>query len=211
MPSTEYRPHKPRPAIDWPAVHQRLAQAQDALARDFEPPPEQWQRVLQQRAIALAQVLPTPTDLSPPLDVLCFRLGEERYALATRHLAEVHAIRELSPLPCVPAFIAGLINLRGQVLSVVDLRALLQLPRPAEPPPQHAIVLQGEDMLFAVLADRIDGIRQLAGTELRPPPALLRERGPDYLRGISETGWQLLDDERLLNDPALRVDQEVAA
>lgn len=211
MPSTVTGRHGTHHAIDWPTVHSRLALAQEALARDFEPPPEQWRAVLQQRAAALARAVDTAATPTPETEALCFALGEECFAIATRHIAEVYAIRDLSPLPCAPAFIAGLINLRGQVLSVVDLRVLLQLPREAGAIAvgKHAIVLHRDAMVFAVLADRIDGIQQLPDAELRPPPSLLRERSHDYLSGITPAGLSLIDGERLLTDARLIVDEEV--
>lgn len=210
MPSTVTDQHGSHQGIDWPTVHRRLARAQDALARDFEPPPEQWQSVLQQRAAALAQPVDTAATLAPHIEALCFGLGEERFAIATRHINEVHALRDLSPLPCAPAFIAGLINLRGQVLSVVDLRVLLQLPR-ATTVGKHAIVLHRDHMIFAVLADRIDGINQIPSAELRPPPTVLRERSHDYLSGITPAGLSLIDGERLLTDARLIVEEDVPA
>jgi purine-binding chemotaxis protein CheW len=75
--------------------------------------------ILKSRARKLAQPLEAPQTNLELLHVLEFRLSRERYAIEQMHVREVHPLRELTPLPCTPEFLRGLVNVRGQILPVI--------------------------------------------------------------------------------------------
>ena len=86
------------------------------------------ERVLRARAQALARVPEQARAQANLLEVLEFRLASERYAVETRHIQEVHPFRELTPLPCTPAFVLGVVNVRGRILPVLDIKRFFGLP-----------------------------------------------------------------------------------
>src|SRR5262245_56247170 len=88
---------------------------------------------LRTRARQLAQ-RPVDEDAGATTEVLTFRLGDETYAAGLRQLAAVQSARGLTPVPCAPAYVAGLLNVRGEVVSVLDLAGALELPTRATPP-----------------------------------------------------------------------------
>ena len=74
------------------------------------------ERILRERAQALARPQSSAPAPSTMLELLEFRLSVERYALEIRHVQDVHPLRELTPLPCTPPFVLGIVNVRGRIL-----------------------------------------------------------------------------------------------
>jgi chemotaxis signal transduction protein len=85
--------------------------------------------LLQERAARLAEVAPTLAEEEDgeTLAVLVCRVGDERYAVEIGTLEAVHPAEGLVPVPCTPRFIAGILNVRGEVVTVMDLAAVLGL------------------------------------------------------------------------------------
>jgi len=73
-----------------------------------------------------AQVLARPPEQAAAADTLFelleFRLAQERYAVETRYVREVYPLKDLTPLPCTPPFVLGVVNVRGHILPVLDLK-----------------------------------------------------------------------------------------
>lgn len=137
---------------------------------------------------------------------------------------ETIAERPLTRLFLVPPFVAGLINLRGEVVAVLDLAALLDLPRPADGGRRAArnIVILRASLLgggrhaadrpaAGLLVDTLDGVRELADAEVRPPPPTLAPEPAAYLDGVATAARDdgapqpllLLAPERVLGSPHL--------
>lgn len=166
------------------------------------------ERILRARAKALA----VPTRQSMPagatLELLEFRLATERYALETRHVQDVHPLRDLTPLPGTPAFVLGIVNLRGRILPVLDLKKFFELPERGLTDLHRIILVQGNDLEFGLLADVIVGVRSLAAESLQPSLPTLTGMRAEYLKGIGEDRLAVLDLERILADPKIIVHQE---
>lgn len=84
-------------------------------------------RILKERARLLAQE-PEKKEAGDTIEILEFSLAHERYGIETSFIREVYPLKEYTPLPCTPAFVFGLINVRGQVLSIIDMRKFFELP-----------------------------------------------------------------------------------
>jgi purine-binding chemotaxis protein CheW len=194
-------------AFDWEALSRRLEAAAQALAALDRIDPAAQERVLAERAAALAGA--HGGDVAPPpgIEVLAFRCGGERYAFDAAWVARVLPALPLTALPGVPDAVAGIAMWEGEVLAVVDLRALLALPLTALADPGALIVLRGEDNMFAVLADAIDGTRRFPAEHLGhqlPQP----EPHAGWLLGVAPDRTALLDARRLLADAALIVNTD---
>ncbi len=79
-------------------------------------------RTLKERARALAREAAGIEEDESHLEVVEFMLAHERYALELTHIREVYPLKELTPLPGTPDFVLGIINVRGQILSIVDIK-----------------------------------------------------------------------------------------
>lgn len=167
--------------------------------------------VLRERARILAQPPARALPAHELVELVEFRLADERYALETAHLQEVRPLRDLTPLPCTPAFVRGLVNLRGRLLAVIDLKKFFDLPEPGLTDLHQVLVLRGADIELGLLADTVESVFTLPRAALQPGLPTLHGIRADYLLGVTATGLVVLDATRILADPRLVVDEEVAA
>ena len=168
------------------------------------------QRILRERALALARP-PSNGAIAPDnrLELLEFRVASERYAVETRFVQEVHPLRDLTPLPGTPAFVTGIVNVRGQILPVYDLKKLFDLPEPGVTDLHRVLHVRGHDMELGLLADIIVSVRVIAADRLQPSLPTLTGIRADYLKGITDDRVVVLDLDRILSDPKIVVHDEV--
>ena len=175
------------------------------------------ERVLAARAASLAQP-DEPVETGAVVELVVIALGAERYGLDIQCVQEIQALTALTPVPGLPAYWAGLINLRGHLYPVLDLRPYLSLPPsgPAAAQPKVVVVAApagtpGQTLTVAVLADEVLALRRLPLAELGPPLAAAagRERAASYVRGVTADLLSVLDMPALLADPALIVQEQV--
>lgn len=157
---------------------------------------------------ARARVLARPHDAAAApdgLELLEFRLANERYAVRTRFVVEVQPLRELTPLPGTPPFVRGIVNLRGRVLAVYDLKKFFGLPEQGLTDLHRIVVVGGERFEIGLLADVVTGVRHIPPESLSPPLPTLSDIAAEYLEGISEERLVVLDLDRILGDPRIVV------
>lgn len=168
------------------------------------------QEILRARAAALAGTRQSAsTTWGQQLELLEFRLAHERYAVETRHVEEVYPLRDLTPLPCTPAFIRGIVNVRGRILPVLDLKRFFDLPEQGITDLHRIILVRGGDVQLGLLADLTLGVRNIPADSLQPSLATLTGIRADYLRGVSEERLVVLDLPRILADPKILVQEEI--
>ncbi|MGC3990741.1 MAG: chemotaxis protein CheW [Chthoniobacteraceae bacterium] len=112
-------------------------------------------------------------------------------------------------MPCVPAFIRGVVNLRGRILPVLDLKRFFDLPEKGITDLHRIIFVRGCEMEFGLLADEITGVRTIAERTLQPSLPTLTGIRADYLKGITEERLVVLNLEHVFNDPRIMVNEEV--
>jgi purine-binding chemotaxis protein CheW len=173
----------------------------------FAPPSAA--QVLHARAQVLAQRPERAPAAETVIEVLEFRLAQERYAVETAQVREVYPLRELTPLPCTPAFVRGIVNVRGRVLPVFDLKKFFELPDEGLTD-LHRIILVGSDAFeLGLLADVIVGVRSIPVRDLQPSLPTLAGIRADYLKGVTSDSLVVLDLGRILADPKIVVQDEV--
>lgn len=167
--------------------------------------------VLRARARALARPPAAASAVEMNLTVVEFALAHERYALEAEFVREVHPFENLTPLPCTPPFIRGLVNVRGRILAVIDLKRFFDLPEPGITDLHRVILVHAPGIEFGLLADAIIGTRRLAQTALQPSLPTLTEIRAEYLKGVTADRLVVLDAARILADPRIVVHEEVGA
>jgi purine-binding chemotaxis protein CheW len=146
---------------------------------------------LAERARRLAEV-PPAADNTRSIEVLVCRLGVEEYAMELRLLHGVYAAIGLTPVPCTPPFVAGLLNLRGEILTVLDLAVALALPGSAQ---REVLLAETPRVRVGLLVGEVLGVRRIGLDTLDRALA-----GSDFTRGIADAATVLLDLEVLLAD-----------
>ncbi|OGT83669.1 MAG: chemotaxis protein [Gammaproteobacteria bacterium RIFCSPLOWO2_02_FULL_61_13] len=199
-----------RTAIDWAAVRARLDAVQAAGERAWTPGAAETGRILRARALALAAEPGAAPNLDQSIEVVEFLLAHERYAVASAFVREVYPLENFTPLPCTPAFLLGIVNLRGEIVSVVDVRKFFDLPQTGLQDLNKLIVLDSGNMVFGILADGILGMRRIALADIQPSLPTLTGIRADYLQGVTAERVVVLDAEKLLADRKLIVEEQVA-
>ena len=171
------------------------------LNESSEPGIEQ---TLRARARRLAQV-PSQTNSDAMIEVLSVRLGAEQYAVELSFLRAVLRPAGLTPVPCTPPHVAGVLNLRGELISVLDLPVVLGLGSPdARSKSEQIILVETPQVRVGLLVQEVVGVHRLAVAGL--------DRNfdvQDWSAGVAEGTIVLLDLERLLDQEKLDVFDEV--
>jgi purine-binding chemotaxis protein CheW len=132
---------------------------------------------------------------------LCFRVGTERYLLDVANVKEVTRAQHFTPVPHSPSGIAGVIDLRGSFVPIVNMRGRLDLPD-AEPDRLSRIVVAGaRGRVAGLLVDQLYPALRVPKSEIHPPPPMARDRGNGFLTGLCARGGHvhmLIDLGRLL-------------
>lgn len=192
-----------RRPLDWQQVRERLARA--TAAEDTRLSPERAQTILEERARALACVPAEAARAAEVVEVVAFRVAGERYAVSARHVREVVRMTECTPVPGAPDLLAGVVNLRGEILAVFEPRVLLGLGGDEETP-SRILVLGDDRAEFGLLADAVHEVLVLRRDDILPPPDALAGPGWGHLRGVTAGGLVVLDGAALLQDRRLYID-----
>jgi purine-binding chemotaxis protein CheW len=141
-----------------------------------------------------------------------FAIGATSYAVPEAHVTELERVPRLTPVPRVPAWLRGVTNLRGDIVSVVDLRIYLGLSG-VLPPSARLLVVRLLDEPFAtgLIVDAVDRIVTVNAADITPPAAPLEGPLTPYLAGVCTANERLvavLDIARLLRAPDLRQFEE---
>ncbi|WP_024303753.1 chemotaxis protein CheW [Pseudogulbenkiania sp. MAI-1] len=191
--------------IEWSSVYAQLQSLESQLASSIEGDAAACEHRLRQRTASWA-AREQAADPDPPFEVLAFSLGEESYGIAPHYVVEVAPLRQFTPLPGTPPFVLGIVNLRGRIVSVLDLRVLFEIPKRGLSERNHLVLLQHGGMEFGVLADRILGMQWVSPHTLQPALANLAGIRQAYLQGVTPEQWVILDGARLLGDEQLLVE-----
>jgi purine-binding chemotaxis protein CheW len=193
--------------IDWKKVHERLDRARRASEDSLQLSAERAREVMEERARLLARVPPRVPDASEVLELVTFRLGNEKYGLETQHIKEVVRFTDFTPVPGAPDFLVGLINLRGDILAVFDLRRFCNVDLRPATEATRVLVLGGEQAEFGILADAVEEVVTVRTEHVHEPPGSVTGVGRDYLRGVTNEALLIFDGASLLQSARLFVDQ----
>jgi len=136
--------------------------------------------------------------------------GVDSYGIPFGHADEIVLAGDLTPVPGTPAHIAGVVNLRGTLLTVVNLNMFFGLTAVSDNEASQIIVVSGDDMRFGILAARVDGSVLFSPEELSPSVDGTGKSGSNFVRGIHAGKVAVLDLAALIQDPAFKVDQNIA-
>ena len=196
-------------SIDWSKIRQRLSSAQGSFEHSLEVSEEKRKEILQSRARRLSQETQQEDTTQNTIEVLEFMLAYERYGIDSSFIREVYPLRELTPVPCTPAFILGIINIRGKILSILDIKKFFDIPEKGLTDLNKIIVLRSERMKFGILADAIVGIRKVSLDKLQPPFPTLTGIREEYSKGVTEDSMVVLDAFKILSDKKIVLHDEV--
>jgi purine-binding chemotaxis protein CheW len=195
-------------SVDWSEVRRRMEAAKEVLEKGWSPAEAEKLRILKARAQALARE-PEKAEPGERIEIVEFLLSYERYGVESRWVREVWPLKDLTPIPCTPTFVLGVVSVRGQIVSVIDLRKLFDLPEKGLGDLNKVLILKSNAMEFGILADEVVGVRAVPLSGLQQTVTTLTGVGEEYLRGVTQERLIVLDAERILADKRILVNEEV--
>jgi len=195
--------------IDWGELRRRLEMSQSVLESGWAPQPAEKRTILKARAKALARKREQEAPVQEQIEVVEFLLAYERYALESSYVREVYPLKDLTPMPCTPPFVLGIINVRGQILSVIDLKTFFDLPEKGLTDLNKVMIVKDDSMQLGILADTILGVRSIPVQDVQAPLPTLTGVREEYLRGVTKERLVVLDVGKILSDKNIVVHEEV--
>jgi purine-binding chemotaxis protein CheW len=166
-------------------------------------------KILRERAKKLAIEVTADDAGEETLEIVAFMLSGERFGIESFYIREVYPLKEFTPIPCTPAFVLGVFNVRGQVLSIVDIGRFFDLPGKGITDLNKVIVLSSDGMEFGILADDILGVSIVPVKDIQESLPTLTGIRAEYLKGVTNDRVIILDAPKILADKNLIVHQEV--
>lgn len=169
--------------------------------------------ILEERAEKLARrdAREVEADDSPThvFDCLEVDMAGERFGIETGYVREVRKLETLTPVPCTPPWMKGVVSVRGHILQVVDIGVYFGLTSSRDSYRQLVVVGKG-DTEFCLLAENVHDVRSIGESMIvRQPESGFA--GASYCRGITGDRLFVLMMDRLIDDPGLEVDEEVSS
>ena len=137
---------------------------------------------------------------------LTFRIGAENYGISISHVTEIVVMQQITEVPDMPAFIRGVINLRGQVIPVMDVRSRFKMARRDYDERTCVVVVSINETSVGLIVDRVNEVMDIPAEAIFPPPSIAKGGGSRYVSGMGKVGEDvkiLLDVTRLLFEEEL--------
>jgi purine-binding chemotaxis protein CheW len=163
-------------------------------------------RVLQDRAQRIKQSAKADSS-DVLLEVLLVQLRGETYGLPVEGVLAIYENIHVTPLPGTPPFIAGIVNLRGNLVIVLDLAVVLEIPGERVGDENALVVVSLEGSQVVLLVNNVSEVSEVDMHDMTPTSALLNSKSSACLLGVLPNGTVLLNIQQLLNDQTLVVDQ----
>lgn len=193
-----------------------LEQKDDLRQFCREASPED-RKIFEKRAKEIAEVIKN-TDREEVISLAVVKLQEEYYGIDLRNVQEFITIKNVMPIPCTPPYIIGDMNLRGDILSIIDIKTILNLPNPKTSalllPAALAkgVVIRINEITVGLPIDEILDIAYVTSDIISDVPAALNEIDEKYLIGAIKYGngmLAILDLQKIFSSQAIIVNQEV--
>lgn len=139
----------------------------------------------------------------PVLQWVTFRLEDETYGINVMQVQEVLRHTEIAPVPGAPSYVLGIINLRGNVVTVIDTRLRFGLTATDTTDNTRIVVIEAENQVVGILVDAVAEVVYLSQSEIETTPNVGNDESAKFIQGVCHKNDQLLilvDLEKLLTD-----------
>lgn len=124
--------------------------------------------------------------------LVTFRLGDLLLGIDIRCIREINRVVDITPVPDAPPQVTGVVNLRGEVVSVVDLRTVLELPATEITPRTRLMIVQSDEEAIGLLVDRVADVATIQTADEESLPANVGGVDSRYFTGVYRVGDDLL-------------------
>ena len=152
------------------------------------------------------------SDFTGQIPLAIIGLNDEYFGLDLEAVREFINIRNFTPIPCCPQHIVGNMNLRGEIVTLVDIRSALSLPLAATKTGSKAVVIEVDDLVAGLPVDEVFDVMYLHPKKINPVPVAVESGSNEYLRGTApyfEKILSVLDLSKIISDRRLEVNETV--
>lgn len=128
----------------------------------------------------------------PVIQLVTFKLQEETYGINVMQVREVLRITEIAPVPGAPPYVLGIINLRGNVVTVIDTRSRFGLPIKERDDASRIVIIESEKQVVGILVDSVAEVVELTMSEVDSAPNVGNEESSRYIQGVANRDEDLL-------------------
>jgi purine-binding chemotaxis protein CheW len=149
-----------------------------------------------------------------PLEYLAFTLGNEEYGIDIQKVQELRGYDAVTHIANAPDFIKGVVNLRGIIVPIIDMRIKFNLGTPSYDPFTVVIILNIAQHIVGMVVDSVSDVITLAAEQIRPAPELNTALGADYLIGLGTIEQRMLilvNIDRLMSSAEIGLIEKAAA
>ncbi len=125
------------------------------------------------------------------LQLVIFRLAKEEYGLPITKVQEINRLVPITKLPQTPSFMEGIINLRGRIIPVIDLRKRFQLAATEQSEDNRIIIVEVSGQTIGIIVDAVTEVVRLPGSSVEPPPPTFI-LDAQYIHGVGKLEERLL-------------------
>ncbi len=126
------------------------------------------------------------------IQIVVFSIGKEHYAVNIASVSEIVRVPDVTAVPDAPEFFEGVINLRGKIVPVVDLRVRLKLPRVERTKSSRVLVTETGGRVIGLMVDAVSEVRKLSSDTVEQPPEMISAVGIEYITGVAKLGDRLI-------------------
>jgi len=191
----------------WENIKKRIDKASKNLENTFIEDSNKSKKILKQRAKKLA-AKEIQKVVSETSEFTLFSLAGETYAFESTIINEVYPLKNLTPVPNTPSFIIGIVNIRGKIISVMDIKIFLRLPSKGFTDLTRVIVISSGEIKIGILAEEVTETIVIELNKIKKPPSTLKGKQVEYLKGVTSNRIIVLDAEKLLNDKNIIVNHK---
>lgn len=154
------------------------------------------------------------TTKSSGAEVLSFKLGEEEYGIDILKVQEIRGYDTVTKIANAPAFVKGVVNLRGVIVPIIDMRVHFNLGAPTYDQFTVVIIMNIRDTIIGMVVDSVSDVVNLSPEQIKPAPAMGSALNSDYLMGVGtleERMLILMDIDKIMSSEDIGLAQSVAA
>ncbi len=134
----------------------------------------------------------TSQGQDPVAQWVTFYLDKERYGVNVMQVQEVLRVSEITPVPGAPDYVLGIINLRGNVVTVIDTRQRFHLPPREMDDSTRVVIMETENQVVGILVDSVAEVVELRASEIGAAPNVGNEESVRFIQGVSSLSGELL-------------------
>ncbi len=123
---------------------------------------------------------------------MTFFLGKEMFGVNTLHVQEILVYQKMTSVPCAPDYVKGLLNLRGQILTVIDMRSRLGMEKLVNEAVGMNLIITSHEGPISLFVDNIGNVVDIPADRLLPPPGTIRGVTVKYIQEVCQLDESLL-------------------